>query len=174
VVITNRDLPVGTRLVGKYKKQTFVCTVGLDKVGGTPVYVLEDGKEFKSPSSAASHVMGGGAVNGWRFWSLEGEAAAPKAEKPAKREPKSKAEKAPAAKAARKPRATKKFKLFDRLPDEDGEKRFWCHGCQASFASESDQPEVCVNGHRADDPELTAAPAQEAVEAEREPVAVEA
>ena len=41
------------------------------------VYRLADGKEFKSPSSAGSEVMGGSACNGWRFWSLED------AEKPA-------------------------------------------------------------------------------------------
>ncbi len=28
---------------------------------------LADGREFKSPSAAASAVMGGQAANGWRF-----------------------------------------------------------------------------------------------------------
>jgi hypothetical protein len=37
------------------------------------MYRLEDGREFRSPSSAASAVMGGTAANGWRFWSLEGD-----------------------------------------------------------------------------------------------------
>ena len=35
-------------------------------------FVPEDGRKFKSASSAASAVMGGKAVNGWRFWSVQG------------------------------------------------------------------------------------------------------
>jgi hypothetical protein len=61
--IDNRDLVVeGARLTGRYKKQTFVCEVAKDGEGNLIFKV--DGKEFKSPSSAGSHVMGGGAVNG--------------------------------------------------------------------------------------------------------------
>src|SRR3546814_1952134 len=37
---------------------------------------------YKSPSAAGSAVMGGTACNGWRFWSLEGEEAAPKERAP--------------------------------------------------------------------------------------------
>ena len=82
MAITNRDLPEGTRLVASYKKQTFVCVVEKGEEGKL-AFVLEDGRRFKSPSSAASAVMGGSAANGWRFWSLEGEALAtePAAEK---------------------------------------------------------------------------------------------
>ena len=40
-------------------------------------FALEDGRKFKSASSAASALMGGKAVNGWRFWSVQG--AEPKA-----------------------------------------------------------------------------------------------
>jgi transposase-like protein len=74
-----------------------------------------------------------------------------------------KVEKAPKAKAERKPRAAKAFKLFDKVEAKDGDpegsSRFWCHGCQDSFVSETDKPEACANGHRADDAE------REAVEA---------
>jgi hypothetical protein len=58
--------------------------------------------------------------------------------------------------------------------DADGLLGFWCHACQASFTSESDKPEACAQGHRAGDPELTSAPAPEAVAADAEPAAVEA
>ena len=34
--------------------------------------ILADGREFDSPSSAASAVNGGGAVNGWRAWTRDG------------------------------------------------------------------------------------------------------
>jgi len=72
-VIENRNLEVGTRLVANYKKAQYVCVVGKDEEGKLSFEV--DGKVFKSPSSAASHVMGGQAANGWRFWSVEGAAA---------------------------------------------------------------------------------------------------
>jgi hypothetical protein len=36
-------------------------------------YRLKDGKEFNSPSSAGMQITGGIAVNGWRFWSVEGD-----------------------------------------------------------------------------------------------------
>ncbi len=74
--IENRDLPAGTRLVATYKKQAFVCTVEAED-DGKLAFVLEDGKRYKSPSSAGSAVMGGSACNGWRFWSVEGAAPAP-------------------------------------------------------------------------------------------------
>ncbi len=68
--ILNRSLEVGTRLVGSYRKERYVCTVEQEE-DGKLVYVLEDGRRSKSPSSAASALMDGKAVNGWRFWSLE-------------------------------------------------------------------------------------------------------
>ena len=71
MAITNRDLPVGTRLVADYKKAHYVCVVEAGE-DGKKAFVLEDGKRYKSPSSAASAVMGGSAANGWKFWSLEG------------------------------------------------------------------------------------------------------
>jgi hypothetical protein len=46
------------------------------------LYRLEDGRQFKSPSSAASAVMGGIAANGWRFWSLEADTAPTDAKAP--------------------------------------------------------------------------------------------
>jgi hypothetical protein len=165
MAIANRDLPVGTRLAGRYKKQTFVCTVQMDKVGGTPVYVLEDGKEFKSLSSAGSAVMGGGAVNGWRFWSVEGEAttanvAADSGEKPAQAERKPKSQrKAPKFKPI-KPMEEQPFDL------EEGAVAYWCPACQRAFIAGAEMPAVCPEGHKVDDPELSSAPALEAVAAE--------
>jgi hypothetical protein len=168
VVITNRELPAGTVLQARFKKQEHSCTVEIDGEGKRSYLIGE--KRFSSPSAAASSITGG-AINGWAFWSVQGEAPA-KPEKGAKREAKPKAEKP--AKAEKKPR-TKAFKLFEKVTpnegDPEGSFRFWCHGCQASFVSETDKPEACPNGHRADDPELTAAPGPEA---EQEPVGAEA
>jgi hypothetical protein len=97
IVIENRDLPAGTRLVVRHKKQEYTCEVVKTKDGLR--YRLADGKEFNSPSSAGREITGGVAVNGWRFWSLEGTLP----ERKAKSEPKAKtaAKKAPAKKAAK-------------------------------------------------------------------------
>ncbi len=84
--LENRNLEAGTRLAARYKGTTYTCEVVQTEEGLR--YRLEDGKDFKSPSSAASAVMGGMAANGWRFWSLAEElaekAAAPKKESPKK------------------------------------------------------------------------------------------
>ena len=170
--IDNRDLVVeGARLTGSYKKQTFVCEVAKD--GEDNLVFKVGGKEFKSPSAAASHVMGGQAANGWRFWSLSGTAAranvaADSGETPAKPERKAKA-----------PRKGRKFRLITRMEEQpedlqEGEVAYFCSACQAKFIGGAETPEVCPNGHRADDPELTSAPASEAVAADAEPAAVEA
>jgi len=100
--------------------------------------------------------MGGSAANGWRFWSLEGEAPAtePAAEKP-------KVKKANGNGA--------KSKLISRTPNQkgvpEGQVRWFCNGCMASFLVEGEaEPEACPQGHRADDPELTAPAGVEAQE----------
>ena len=87
MAIENRNLPVGTSIWANYKKTRYVCTVEAGEEEGSVVYVLEDGSKHKSPSAAGSKVMGGKAVNGWRFWTVEGDepAPAPEAEKPAKK-----------------------------------------------------------------------------------------
>jgi hypothetical protein len=144
--ITNRDLPAGTRLVAKYRKQTFLCSVEED-AEGKRTYVV-DGKAFSSPSAAGSHVMGGTACNGWRFWSVEGE------EPPATDEP--------AEPKANGTKAKKPVKLITKTPNQkgvgEGQVRFFCNACMKSFLAQAGtEPEACPEGHRADDAELTAA-----------------
>ena len=155
--IENRDLPAGTKLVAKYKGQQYVCLVEAAESGEGVLFALQGGKTHKSPSSAGMEVMGGKAVNGWRFWSVEGEVPAT-SEVPAKQTPSKKGGK------------TKTFKLFKRLPSiglEEGQHRIWCQACQKSFVTSETDPEVCPEGHRADDPELTGAPSSDAVAADR-------
>ena len=142
--IENRDLPVGTRLVATYKKQAYVCTVEAEEAGKI-AFVLADGKRFKSPSSAASAVMGGSAANGWRFWTVEGDALTANTAAPAEKPAKAKKEKA--------------FKLLRRLPGtglDEGQQRFFCAACQKSFVTTETEPEACPEGHRVDDPQLAA------------------
>ncbi len=163
--IENRGLLAGTRLVANYKKVQYVCMVGVGE-GGKVAFVLEDGQRFTSPSAAGSAVMGGVACNGWRFWSVEGDTPAPKAEKA------SKAAKPKAEKTAPKPKARKpasKTKLLEKAENQDGagdgRVRYWCNACKAGVLVEGDErPETCPEGHRIDAPELTA-PAGEAAEA---------
>ena len=72
MAIEDRNLTVGTRLVANYRKQAHACMVEKAEEGEGVLFVLEGARKFKSPSSAASAVMGGKAVNGWRFWSIQG------------------------------------------------------------------------------------------------------
>jgi hypothetical protein len=144
--ITNRDLPVGTRLVAKFKKGEYACAVEQDEEGKT-LYVLPDGRRFTSPSAAGSAITGG-AINGWRFWSLEGEEPPP-AEKPAD-QPKTSGSK-----------AKKPAKLIAKTPNQKGvsgdEVRYFCNACMKSFTDQAGtEPDACPEGHRADDSELTA------------------
>ncbi len=121
--IENRDLKAGTKLVARYKGKDHTAEVVKTDEGIR--YRLEDGTEFKSPSSAGSAVMGGNACNGWRFWSLA-------------------TEKSTAAKKARKPRVVKKASGFRRL--DDG--RFWCEACADAFTAPAGiEPIGCPQGH---------------------------
>ena len=149
MALENRTLPVGTRLVARYKGYSYHCVVTSrdeDKVGFTldcPDHPDLHGKEFKSPSSAGSAVMGGVACNGWRFWSLEGQ-------EPTRKEPKGKGK----AKGS-------KFRVIKKVANqqglEEGQVRYWCSACMKSFVLEDGQePEACPQGHRAEDLEPTA------------------
>ena len=73
--IEDRNLSAGTKLVARYKGETYRAEVVTTADGLR--YRLEDGREFKSPSSAGSAVMGGKSCNGWRFWGLATEAPRP-------------------------------------------------------------------------------------------------
>ena len=63
-------LQPGTKLVATYKgtERRAEVIAGED---GKVRFRLDDGREFKSPSSAGSAVMDGRACNGWRFFSIE-------------------------------------------------------------------------------------------------------
>ena len=134
MAIEDRNLKAGTKLVARYKGQEHTAEVVKTEEGLR--YRLEDGREFKSPSSAGSTIMGGSACNGWRFWSVSGaEAAKPEA---ARRAPK---------KAAKK-NGNPGNGLITRL--EDG--RWFCSACQEPFeAPEGVEPLGCPQGHSPED-----------------------
>ena len=151
MAIEDRNLTVGTRLVASYRKQAHACMVEKAEEGDGKVFVLEDGRKFKSASAAASAVMGGKAVNGWRFWSVQG--TKPKAKE-----------------GGEKPetQASKSKRLVYRVPNQkgiaEGQSRWFCRACMKGFVIGGDrQPEACPAGHRANNSERTAAagPAEE-------------
>jgi hypothetical protein len=150
MTIENRDLPAGARLRATYKKQPYGCRV--EREGdGKLAFVLEGGRRFKSPSAAASAVMGGKAVNGWLFWSLT----------PDQDEAESVSEV---------PKASKKMRSIYRLPNQKGlapgKRRWFCTACRKSFIVDALlEPQACPAGHRIDDAEVAVekAPAQDAL-----------
>ncbi len=122
--IEDRNLVPGTKLIARYKGKEYAAEVVETEEGVR--YRLEDGREFKSPSSAGSAIMGGTACNGWRFWSLAG------------------SDEAKSKKAARKKNGNPANGLISRL--EDG--RFFCSACQEPFeAPEGVEPQGCPKGH---------------------------
>ncbi len=126
--IEDRNLAPGTKLVARYKGKEYAAEVV--ETEGRLRYRLQDGREFKSPSSAGSAVMGGSACNGWRFWSVAGSEEA---------EPKRASKK-----AARKKNGNPANGLISRL--EDG--RFFCSACMEAFeAPEGVEPQGCPKGH---------------------------
>ena len=125
--IENRNLAVGTKLVARYRGQGYSAEV-VETEGGIR-YRLEDGREFKSPSSAGSAIMGGSACNGWRFWSLEGDEEA----KPTK-----------SSKKAAKKNGNPGNGLIERM--EDG--RYFCSVCMEAFEAPAGvEPQGCPKGH---------------------------
>ena len=151
MAIEDRNLTVGTRLVASYRKQAHACMVEKAEEGEGVRFALEDGRKFKSASSSASAVMGGKAVNGWRFWSVQG--AEPKAKEGGEK---------PETQAA------KSKRLLYRVPNQkgiaEGQSRWFCRACMKGFVIGGDrQPEACPACHRANNSERTAAvgPAEE-------------
>ena len=137
MALENRNLEAGTRLVARYKKEEHTATV-VEGEGGGLRYRLEDGREFKSPSAAGSAVMGGVACNGWRFWSVAGEA-----------------ETAPPKKQRKSSKREAQTQSFHRLPDEEGAgegtDKFFCDACMEAFeAPVGDEPATCPKGHQPD------------------------
>ena len=95
--------------------------------------------------------MGGAAVNGWRFWSVQG--TKPQGKEGGREKPET--------------QAAKSKRLVYRVPNQkgiaEGQSRWFCRACMKGFVASGDgQPEVCPEGHRGE-PKLTAArPAEEA------------
>jgi hypothetical protein len=127
--IENRELTVGTVLVARHKGKEHRCEVVQTDAGLR--YRLADGKEFNSPSSAGRAITDGVAVNGWRFWSLDGELK-PARTKTAKKAATKKAQTKKATKKASKKAAKKKGgkTKAQRAASRDS---YGCGVCNAEF-----------------------------------------
>jgi hypothetical protein len=138
MTIENRELAPGTKLEGTHKKTTYTCEV-VQTAEGETRFQLEDGRLFSSPSAAGKAVMNGISCNGWRFWSLVGEATV--------------AIKAPNRAATVEKPTTPKAKLqIKKLPNQrtvaPGQVRWFCSACMKSFLLPAgEEPAACPEGH---------------------------
>ena len=142
--IENRTLTPGTILVATYKKQTYTCEV-VAEGGETRFKLAGDDTLYKSPSAAASALMGGIAANGWRFFSVEGAQPAASTEK---------AEKAAKASKATAPAKLLLVRLIRKTPNQRGvperSTKWFCSTCMKSFIGPATpEPSACPEGHPA-------------------------
>jgi hypothetical protein len=145
--IKDRNLTVGTKLVGKYHKQQHTCQVVAGE-GDKVRYKLSDGREFKSPSAAGMAITGH-ACDGWVFWSVETATENSQAEN--QQEANANVTENTSQMA---PEATTAKKNFLRTPNQrgapQGQTRWFCAECGESFlAPYGEIPTACPQGHKA-------------------------
>ena len=138
MAVEKREFRAGTVLVARYKKQAYRLTVVATEQGVR--FRLEDGREFKSLSAAGSHLMDGKAVNGWRFWTLEGERRLAGAGSPGTAQAQPRSVGAP---------------LIHEMENQENvparRRRWWCTACCDGFlVPASMTPLGCPKGHPAD------------------------
>lgn len=146
MAIDNREaLTVGMKLQARFKGEVHEATV-IDGGDGKIAFKVGD-ETFNSLSKAGSHVCGGTSVNGWRFWSLEGELGEPRQAK-AKADGEGKTK----GKAKTKPEnrgpvdQIKKARKQDTAPE--GQVLWFCSACMEGFhAPKGETPNECPNGH---------------------------
>ena len=148
--IENRNLTPGTKLIGRYHKQSYTCDVVAGE-GGKLRYRLADGREFKSPSAAGMAITGH-ACDGWVFWSVETTPALQPTE--TKAAPVEEQEKTPIEAAPAKEESGAAKKSFFRLPNQkgvpEGQVRWYCYDCSKSFVvAAGETPQACPQGHQA-------------------------
>src|SRR5688572_9735875 len=130
MAIENRNLAVGTKLMGKYKKVTYRAEVIQTEEGLR--YRLEDGRDFKSLSSAGT-ALTGGPINGWSFWSVEGAEELEQSAKTKREKPK---------------RSSGVIRKTPNQEGAEGQVRYFCSACLDNFyAAEGETPSTCPKGH---------------------------
>jgi len=141
--IENRNLTKGTKLTGRYHKQTYSCEVV--ETEGKLRYRLEDGREFKSPSAAGMAITGH-SCDGWKLWSLQTEETAPVVETETKEQPTEQTPEPVQNAAKSDPKKTGVFLVPNQKGVPEGQIRWHCRECGKSFiASAVEVPGVCPN-----------------------------
>ena len=141
--IENRNLTKGTKLTGRYHKQSYSCEV-VENSEGKLMYHLQDGREFKSPSAVGMAITGH-ACDGWVFWSVQTEENAT-----------TKTEQVPepvieTVQNATKtdPKKTGVFLVPNQKGVPEGQIRWHCRECGKSFiASAVEIPGICPTKHQ--------------------------
>ena len=166
MAIENRNLKPGTKLLGRYHKQSYSCEV-VKNAEGKLRYRLQDGREFKSPSAAGMAITGH-ACDGWVFWSIQTSETAQKTDPENQAPTEQETEAAPTQEAEQTEKPTesvketapsatkadtKKTGVF-LVPNQKGvperQIRWFCRDCGKSFiASAVEIPGVCPAKHQA-------------------------
>jgi hypothetical protein len=144
--IENRNLTKGTKLTGRYHKQSYSCEV-VENAEGKIRYRLQDGREFKSPSAAGMAITGH-ACDGWVFWSVQTEEnATPAAEVIQVTEPAT--EPTPVT-IKTDPKKTGVFLVPNQKGVPEGQIRWFCRDCGKSFITSAVEiPGICPAKHQA-------------------------
>lgn len=135
MAIENRNLAAGAKLVAIYKGQRHECVYD----GEAFVYA---GAPYSSPSKAGSVVTGGTSVNGWKFWTPEGEVV--------EKEPRG--PKAPGGRGGSIAERSKTVRFIKAMKVQDGVAegfvKYWCSSCMNSFIVAKGEPhDTCPAGH---------------------------
>ena len=143
--IENRNLTKGTKLTGRYHKQSYSCEV-VENAEGKLRYRLEDDREFKSPSAAGMAITGH-QCDGWVFWSVITEETTTTAAETKTKEQPAEQTLEPAQTAAKTdPKKTGVFLVPNQKGVPEGQIRWFCRECGKSFiASAVEVPGICPN-----------------------------
>jgi len=146
MVIEKEQLSGGLVLRGRYKGQEYRVLVLGDEASGFG-FELDGAAVYKSLSAAAKAAMGGGSVNGWRFFSIAGS------------EPSTRSTPERSAKGTTRPVVQVKRR---RKQDgcADGEVAWFCSACMKGFClPQGETPDVCPEGHLREVADELASPA---------------
>ena len=142
--IENRTLQTGTKLIGRYHKQSYSCEV-VEGEGGKLRYRLADGREFKSPSAAGMAITGH-ACDGWVFWGVQTVETAPTTETKQKEES---ATTTTLIATKTDPKKTGVFLVPNQKGVPEGQIRWFCRDCGKSFITSAVEiPGVCPAKHQ--------------------------
>ncbi len=142
--IENRNLTKGTKLTGRYHKQSYSCEV-VENAEGKLMYRLQDGREFKSPSAAGMAITGH-ACDGWVFWSVKTEENAAAENQEAAHAADANQIVEAVATAKTDPKKTGVFLVPNQKGVPEGQIRWFCRDCGKSFITSAVEiPGICPN-----------------------------